>query len=249
MSQLAVITGASSGIGQATAYKFASCGFDLLLIGRSAEKLKTTFNQCQTLNPKIKIHMLSLDFKKFDVSAITQALVNFKSEPTVLVNNAGMYSVNTFVNTTDWHEMFEVNFFSAVKLTQALWPIFEKNKEGSVINISSTLGLKPTSTTSSYSASKAAMINWTVSLAQEGGVHNIRANCICPGIVDTPIHPFHSRPTDEKNKITDNLAKLQLLKTIGEANDIAESIYFLASDLSKWTTGIILNVDGGINVK
>ena len=249
MSQIAVITGASSGIGQATAYKFASCGFDLLLIGRSSEKLKTTFNQCQTLNPKIKIQMLSLDFKKFDAATITQALVNFKSEPTVLVNNAGMYSVNTFVNTSDWHEMFEVNLFSAVKITQTLWPIFEKNEKGSIINISSTLGLNPTSTTSSYSASKAAMINWTISLAQEGGAHNIRANCICPGIVDTPIHPFHTKPNEEKNKITDNLAKLQLLKTIGEPNDIAESIYFLASDLSKWTTGATINVDGGIHVK
>lgn len=249
MSQLAVITGASTGIGQATAYKFASCGYDLLLIGRSAEKLLKTFNHCQTLNSKIKIQTLALDFKKFDVSQITQALVSFESEPTVLVNNAGMYSINTLVNTKDWQDMFEVNFFSAVKITQVMWPIFEKNKKGSIINIASTLGLKPTSTTSSYSASKAAMINWTVSLAQEGGPHNIRANCICPGIVDTPIHPFHSKPSDEKNKITENLAKLQLLKTIGEANDIAESIYFLASDLSKWTTGAILNVDGGINVK
>ena len=249
MSQIAVITGASSGIGQATACKFASCGFDLLLIGRSSEKLKTTFNQCQSLNPKIKIHILSLDFKKFDAATISQALVNFKSQPSVLVNNAGMYAQNDFINTTDWLEMFEVNFFSAVKITQTLWPFFEKNKKGSIINISSTLGLKPTSTTSSYSASKAAMINWTISLAQEGGANNIRANCICPGIVDTPIHPFHSKPTEEKTKATDNLAKLQLLKTIGEPNDIAESIYFLASDLSKWTTGSILNVDGGINVK
>ncbi len=88
MSQIAVITGASSGIGQATACKFASCGFDLLLIGRSSEKLKTTFNQCQSLNPKIKIHILSLDFKKFDAATISQALVNFKSQPSVLVNNA-----------------------------------------------------------------------------------------------------------------------------------------------------------------
>lgn len=249
MSQIAIITGASSGIGQATAYKFASCGFDLLLIGRSVEKLKITFDQCQTLNPKIKIHILVLDFKKFDATTITQALVNFKSQPTVLVNNAGMYSVNDFVNTSDWHEMFEVNFFSAVKITQTLWPIFEKNKKGSVINISSTLGINPTAKTSSYSASKAAMINWTISLAQEGGAHNIRANCICPGIVDTPIHSFHSKPVDEKNKITENLTNLQLLNDLGQPENIAESIYFLGSDLSKWTTGSILNVDGGIHVK
>ncbi len=249
MSGLAIITGASSGIGQATAYKFASCGFDLLLIGRSAEKLKKTFNQCQTLNPKIKIHMLSLDFKKFDVATITQALVNFKLQPTVLVNNAGMYSQSDFINTTDWYEMFEVNLFSAVKITQTLWPIFEKNKKGSIINVSSTLGLTPTAKTSSYSASKAAMINWTISLAQEGGAHNIRANCICPGIVDTPIHSFHNKPNAEKNKITENLVGLQLLNVLGQSEDIAESIYFLASDLSKWTTGATINVDGGIHVK
>jgi NAD(P)-dependent dehydrogenase (short-subunit alcohol dehydrogenase family) len=93
------------------------------------------------------------------------------------------------------------------------------------------------------------MINWTLSLAQEGASHGIRANCICPGIVDTPIHSFHHQDFEEKEKSKKQYAKFQLLESLGEATQIAESIYFLASELSAFTTGSVLNVDGGINIK
>jgi NAD(P)-dependent dehydrogenase (short-subunit alcohol dehydrogenase family) len=93
------------------------------------------------------------------------------------------------------------------------------------------------------------MINWTLSLAQEGGEFNIRANCICPGIVDTPLHGFHTMPAFEKNKIVKAMAKFQLLNEIGDSKDIAEAAYFLASPLSKWTTGSIFHIDGGIGIK
>lgn len=115
--------------------------------------------------------------------------------------------------------------------------------------MASTLGLKPTANTAAYSAIKAAMINWTYSLAQEGGAFNIRANCICPGIVDTPIHSFHSLPADEKEQALKQMTSFQLLSEIGQPEDVAEAAYFLASDLSKWTTASVLSVDGGINKK
>ena len=118
----------------------------------------------------------------------------------------------------------------------------------SIVNVSSTLGLKPTADTSAYSASKAAMNNWTQSLALALGSKKIRANCVCPGLVDTPIHSFHSLSIPEKEKTLQKLSPMQPLGRVGKSEEIAQSIYFLASEESAWTTGAILSVDGGINI-
>lgn len=256
-NQTLVISGASSGIGAEIAKRFATEGYDLLLLGRDEVKLTQVQAECLNLN-KNKTHQ-KVDFLAFDLVAIhhyTDALkqkLASLSPPTVLINNAGLFHRGSLEETSDavWNSQFQINLLSAVHLTQILWPFFKKNKKGAIVNISSTLGLKPTADTSAYSAIKAALINWTQSLAQEGGPHNIRANCICPGIVDTPLHPFHhlDADADSKKRTLDQLSKYQLLSEIGKPQDIAEAAYFLASDRSRWTTGSILNVDGGIHIK
>ena len=248
-NETAIITGASSGIGAATAVKLSSEGYDLLLLGRNLENLKKTQGLCKGSG---KIEILNFDLK--DVAEQKDILLNTLkklSAVSLLVNNAGIYKPNNFAETeiSVWLEQFQVNLFSAVQLTQIIWPLFIKNKKGSVINISSTLGVKPTSNTGAYSATKAAMNNWTTSLAQEGGAYNIRANSICPGIVDTPIHSFHSEPKETSDAIKNKMAQFQLLDFIGQPSDVAEAVYFLGSDLSRWTTGAVLHIDGGINIK
>jgi len=246
----ALITGASSGIGAATAQLFALKNYDLLLLGRNLERLKATQVKCLNLNSQIKVEILSLDLKNY-VSSTVLEKIKFLSPVEILVNNAGLYINQSFEKTSDqiWEEQFQVNLMGAIKLTRDLWPLFKKNNKGSILNVSSTLGLKPAQNTSAYSAIKAAMINWTLTLAQEGGQYNIRANCVCPGIVDTPIHQFHTLPSAEKSDIEKSLAQLQLLSKLGTPEQVAESIYFLASDLSAWTTGAVLSIDGGINIK
>ena len=250
MKEAVVITGASSGIGEATAYKFASEGFDLLLIGRSAEKLEKVKTQAQARNINIKIETLAMDLKNFDNEKLKSSLSKI-SKPTILVNNAGVYTQNKpDDNSIDiWKEMFEVNLFGSVKITQALWPVFKENKKGSIVNVSSTTAHRPPPNTSAYSASKAAMVNWTVCLAQEGGEFNIRANVVCPGIVETPLHGFYNAKASDKDKIHAGITGLQLLKKMGRPEYIAENIFFLGSEQSTWTTGAIHNIDGGINIK
>lgn len=248
-NETAIITGASSGIGAAIAVKLSNKGYDLLLLGRNLDNLKKTATLCKGAG---KIEILNFDLK--DVSSQKEQLLNSlqKLAPVMLlVNNAGIYKPNNFAEAeiSVWLEQFQINLFSAVQLTQMIWPLFVKNKIGSIINISSTLGVKPTPNTGAYSASKAAMNNWTISLAQEGGPYNIRANSICPGIVDTPIHSFHSQPKEAADIIKNKMAQFQLLDFIGQPSDVAEAVYFLGSDLSRWTTGSILHIDGGINVK
>ncbi len=245
-----LITGASSGIGAATAKVFASNGHDLLLLGRNLERLENTALACRKIDANIRIKILAQDLNGLDFKMVEEKLKTI-SPLTILVNNAGIYQQASITESTAkiWEDMFQTNLLSTVKLTHFCWDIFLKNKNGSIVNVSSTLGVKPIPQTSAYSALKAAMTNWTLSLAQEGGPLNIRANCVCPGIIDTPIHPFHTLAETEKKSVEEQIANIQLLQNLGKPEDVAESIYFLASDKSKFTTGSILHVDGGINIK
>lgn len=165
---------------------------------------------------------------------------------TVVVNNAGIFERRTFKDSSDetWEKMFSTHLLGPVRLVRALLPTLEANR-GAIINVSSTLGLRPVSQTSAYSALKAAMINWTETLAIELGPSGVRANCVCPGIVDTPIHGFHTQTDDEKLK---SYGRLQPLGRIGRPEDVAYAIWSLCGPGSEWMTGSILKVDGGIHL-
>lgn len=248
MQKTAVVSGASSGIGAAIAVQLASDGYDLLLLGRDASRLQQTRALCKN----VKTEILSFDLQDVAQHAISiQDKLKNLSTPQILVNNAGIFSAANFSSTSieQWRKQFEINIFSAVQLTQILWPYFVQNKSGSILNVASTLGVKPTPFTGAYSASKAALINWTLSLAQEGGSYGIRVNCVCPGIVDTPIHEFNSKPQAEKEAAHAQMASFHLLNRLGKPQDVAEAAAFLAGSKSAWTTGAVLHVDGGINIK
>jgi NAD(P)-dependent dehydrogenase (short-subunit alcohol dehydrogenase family) len=245
-----IITGASSGIGAATAKVFATHGHDLLLLGRNLERLENSALACRKIDANIRIKILAQDLNQLDFKLVEDKLKTI-SPLDILINNAGIYEQASIQETTAkiWEDLFQTNLLSTVKLTQFCWAIFLKNKKGSIVNVSSTLGAKPIPKTSAYSALKAAMTNWTLSLAQEGGPLNIRANCVSPGIIDTPIHPFHTLDEVQKKSVEEQISGIQLLLNLGKPEDVAESIYFLASEKSKFTTGSILHVDGGINIK
>ena len=242
-----IVTGASSGIGAEIAREFSRNNYYVFLFGRSEQKLKDVQKTCVGPTEVLAFDLRNIgSFEK----QILKALEN-KPPLEVLINNAGIYHQQEFSQTSDaaWEDQFAVNLMGPIRLARLLWPLFVKNKKGNILNISSTLGLKPAPETSAYSAIKAALNNWTLTLAQEGGTLNIRANAICPGIVDTPIHSFHALEEIAKNKVLQNLSSLQLLSSIGKPIHIAKAAYFLASDDSAWTTGSILSVDGGINIK
>jgi NAD(P)-dependent dehydrogenase (short-subunit alcohol dehydrogenase family) len=248
LKKAALITGASSGIGKATALEFAQQGYFVYLMGRNKAHLEEVALQCRH-----GAMILSCDLK--DPAQVEKRVHEILENPSyqleVLVNNAGIYKPNTTEDGTDelWREQFEVNVMGSVRLTRLLVPYFKKYKKGSIVNVSSTLGLSPTAGTGAYSATKAAMNNWTQSLALELGSFGIRANAVCPGLVDTPIHAFHSQTGAEKQASLDKMSSLQPLGRIGTPEEIAKSIFFLGSDLSSWTTGALLSVDGGINLK
>lgn len=235
-----VITGASSGIGAATAQLFSDKGYFVFLLGRNEERLHEVALNCRNGASLLKVDLNN----ESQVNKYTQHLFERPDVAVeVLVNNAGIFEKHDFLhNGLDvWRRQFETNLFGAIHLTQKLIPLFLVRGHGSIINVASTLGLKPVPQTSAYSASKAAMINWTQALALELGPQNIRVNCVCPGIVDTPLHSF-------QRETVQSMAHIQPLQRIGKPEEIAEAIYFLSSPQSNWTTGAVLAVDGGINL-
>lgn len=242
-----IISGASSGIGAETARLFAKKNYYVALLGRDEKKLHSVKNECGEHSSCLAFDLTQLEQNKKNLVDLIKQLPPLDA----LVNNAGVFTRSNFADTKKniWLEQFQVNFLSAVELSQLCWPFFIKNKGGSIINIGSTLATKPTADTAAYSAMKAALQNLTLSMAQAGGPDNIRVNCINPGVVDTPIHGFHYLDPAEKLKIQQQIAQLQLLSAAGQPLHIAEAIYFLASEKSAWSTGAILSIDGGINIK
>lgn len=246
IQKAAIVTGAGSGIGKATAEILSREGYFLYLLGRQEQKLKN-------LEKSLPGPATSLVCDLAEPSHIDRAVARFREAKDqsleILINNAAIYQRNKpeEARTDIWRRSFQVNLLGTVELTEKLIPILEKSEGASIVNVASTLGLRAIRETSAYSASKAALINWTQSLALEMGP-KIRVNCVCPGIVDTPIHPFHSLSPEEKAKTLETLNPLQPLQRIGRPDEIAEAVAFLAGPRSSWTTGAVLVVDGGINL-
>jgi NAD(P)-dependent dehydrogenase (short-subunit alcohol dehydrogenase family) len=242
-----VVTGAGSGIGKAIAAKLLSEGQHVFGLGRDPKKLQATAK----LVTDGRFHFASVDLAHPEESArTTQEIRKWLSQsgqPLLgLVNNAGIFDRLPFLQTSDavWERHFNTNLLAPVRITREFYNDLKSAKPSSVLNISSTLGLAPALDTSAYSAIKAAMINWTKGLALEWAPDGIRVNCICPGLVDTPIHPFHTM--DASAKAGPHSA--QPLGRMGTPEEIAEAAWFLLSDKSPWTTGAVLAVDGGISL-
>lgn len=233
-----IITGAGSGIGKAAALRFSDKGYFVYLLGRNKERLEDVAIQCRNGARRYGVDLND----ELQIKKTTDDILSHKdTRPVALVNNAGIFSRHDFEmdGLEHWKTQFTTNLFAAVSLTQKILPFFKQQRKGSIINVASTLGLRPVAQTSAYSASKAAMINWTQSLALETANFGIRVNCVAPGIVETPIHG---------NADFNKMAGYQPLGRVGHPTEIAKAIEFLASDESSWTTGATLAVDGGISL-
>ena len=247
MKKAVLVTGASSGIGAATAIEFARNNYFVYLMGRNRENLESVAANCRSGASILACDLTDNVALQKRLDEVTSASIH---QVTTIVNNAGIYQLHSTEDGSDdiWKLQFETNLMGPVRIVRRFFPYFKRIGGGSIVNVSSTLGLRPQGPTSAYSAMKAALINWTESLALEGGPFQIRANCVCPGIVDTPIHSFHNLPDAEKSINVKKLSPLQPLGRIGQPEDVAKAIYFLGSEYSNWTTGAVIPVDGGINL-
>lgn len=251
-SYIAIVTGASSGIGQQIALRLSSAGYFLLLVGRNHENLKTTQKLIEEQNPSLGVNQsycLGLDVTSESAplqiqSALRSSFLTNKKLK-VLVNNAAIFHRVSFQETTTeiWKKEFDTNLLAPARLIHQLIPEFV---EGScIVNITSTLGERPIGQASAYSAVKAGLNNLTRCLAIELAPR-IRVVAVAPGLTDTPIHGFHKDPAHSEQRLHAHSA--QPMKRMGTPTDIAEMVHFLVSENSSWNTGSINTVDGGISL-
>jgi 3-oxoacyl-[acyl-carrier protein] reductase len=239
----AVITGASRGIGRAIALRFAAEGanvaFSDLKYDELAESLEKELNEMG-----IKGKGYASDASSFESSEkfITDVLKDFGGID-VLVNNAGITRDNLMLRMTeaDWDLIMQVNLKSAFNLTKAVQRTFLKQRSGSIINMSSVVGVNGNAGQANYSASKAGLIGFTKSVAQELGSRNVRCNAIAPGFIITEM--TEKLPVEVREAWAEKIP----LKRGGTPEDVADVCVFLASDLSSYVSGQVISVCGGMS--
>lgn len=235
--KIILITGSSSGIGEATARLAKEYGASVILHGRDeSEELKTLAKElgCEYIFCDVS----DQSAVQSEINKIIEKVKNID----ILVNSAGISLNQKFLESTDdvWLEIFKVNVLGTTHFCQAVVPEMQKNNYGRIVNIASVRGYPSTSGNPAYSASKAAIVNITSSLAKQFAP-NIFVNAIAPGFTNTAI--AQSWDEEVRAQATNNL-----LGRIAEPKEIAEAILFLASDKASFITGQTLLVDGGYSI-
>lgn len=242
----ALITGAGGGIGSATVKKFISQGY--FVIGQYNKNQKAIDDLRAQLEKDGKGDFFFAVKADFSNSSEVESMMDtvLKSFPRldVVVNNAGkgLYKLITDTSEAEWDNLFAVNMKSAYIINNRALKAMISFNQGKIINVSSMWGNVGASMEVAYSASKSAMIGYTKALAKEVAPSNITVNCVCPGVIDTPIN---ARFTEQEMQ---ELACETPLGRIGKAQEIAELIYFLASDSANFMTGQIITCDGGFSL-
>jgi len=246
-SKVVLITGSSSGIGAATAVKFAEQGADLVIHGRRESELQQVKERCLKVgDSKTKVHIVIGDITKDDVrqKIINESIEKF-GKLDVLVNNAGLWNPASFDESAMeiYDKLFDVNVRSLIALTQLAVPHLIKTK-GNIVNTSSDIGLKPMAFSIYYAVSKAAVNHFSKCLALDLGPKGVRVNCVNPAYFpDTDL----SRVLDhvDKEAVIQFLSNIYPLRRTGKLEEVADAILFLASEKASFVTGVLFPVDGG----
>jgi 3-oxoacyl-[acyl-carrier protein] reductase len=242
--KVAIVTGASRGIGEAIAVKLAEQGASVAFTYVSSdEKAKALEARLQELGVKAKAYKSNAGVFAECEAMVNDALKEFGMID-ILVNNAGISKDNLLLRMTpeQWDEVMTTNLKSVFNMTKQVVRPMMKARRGSIINMSSIIGMRGNAGQGSYAASKAGIIGFTKSMALELGSRNIRCNAIAPGFVETDMTHY----LQEGEAAKTFLAKIPLGR-FATAAEIADSTLYLASDLSSYVTGQVISICGGLN--
>ncbi len=238
--KVAIVTGASRGIGRAIAETFAREGAKVVICGRKAETLEEV---ARAIGPAVIPHVCHVG-RGEQVQALVTRVTNELGRVDILVNNAATNVAQApclEIDEAMFDKMIEINLKSAFRLTQLVAPGMCERGTGSIINISSISGVRPQFQGLLYSMTKAALIMLTQSYALELGPKGVRVNAIAPGLIQTDLSAYYWRDPTQREKRTEQ----QPIRHLGQPMEIAEVALLLASDASSFMTGQTLIVDGG----
>ncbi len=241
--KVALITGGSRGIGESIAIQFAKEGADIAFTYVSSEE-KALEVRLAIEKYDVKVKMYKSDASSYEqAETLINEVVQEFSRIDILVNNAGITKDTLMLRMSEeqWDQVIEVNLKSVFNLTKHVLKTMMKQKSGSIINMSSVVGVFGNAGQANYAASKAGIIGFTKSIAKELGSRNIRCNAIAPGFIETDM--THVLSEDQKKSYVDSIP----LKRLGMGEDVANACVFLGSDMSTYISGQVLSVCGGLN--
>ena len=244
--KVAVITGAASGIGLATAKMIAEVGATIALIDINEIEGLSAASQINESGGKAKFFLCDVT-SNTECKRVVDDIHKEFNRIDILFNNAGIIRRKNVLDLdeADWDLTINVNLKAIYLLSKHIIPIMIKGNGGSIINTGSGWGIKGGPDAIAYCAAKGGVVNMTRAMAIDHGKHGIRVNCVCPGDIDTPLLRGEAKQlgVDEETFIKE--AADRPLKRVGNPQDVANVVLFLASDMSSWVTGTSIVVDGG----
>ena len=242
-NKTAIITGGGSGIGQACARAFCREGGNVVLFGRRQQKLEETAQELGSQALAVQGDMT----RREDLARLVQETQDKFHRIDILVNNAGLFKGAPLHEISDeqYDEMMDINMRAVFRLTREVLPVMMEQQGGSIVHISSILGLIAVPQVAAYNVSKGALNQFSRSIAVEYGSHNIRSNAICPGLIKTDM----TADLMEDEALMQEWSKAYPIGRFGKPEDVANTCLFLASDESSFITGAVLPVDGGFTAQ
>ncbi len=246
----AVVTGAASGIGRATARELAAQGAQVFLLDVDVAKGEATSAEIKAAGGECLFRKLDV-VKPDEIAKVAKAILADVGFVDILVNNAGIWKPGTVANLSEatWDAVIDTNVRSVFLVSKQFVPSMIERRSGAIANVASVAGLVGAADASVYAASKGAVINLTRSMALDLAPYNVRVNCVCPGLIDTEmgndvVAHYCPNKTAAKSKAT-----WQPLERIGAAEDIAKAILYMVSDDALFMTGSAVVVDGGLTAQ
>jgi 2-hydroxycyclohexanecarboxyl-CoA dehydrogenase len=242
--EIAVVTGGASGIGRGVVEALVQCGAGVAIVDKDGDAITATVDG---LGPEASVGGFVTDVTSPDaVRTMKEGVVAEFGAPTILVNNVGWDRPMPFTDTDPdfWQQVLDVNLISALAVTHAFFQdMIEMPRAARIVNVASEAGRVGSYGEALYSSAKGGIIALTKSLAREGARHDVGVNCVCPGIIDTPLY---------RSMVDDPAAASRVrsipMRRLGRPEDVAPAVVFLASPAASYITGQIISVSGGMTM-